>query len=97
MKAGSELVDMTDPDMDDFIRACNEASREAKRSGISSSELAECLMKMASREFGDSAKLHEEYDTFAEFAKDTEFKIQEQDKEIRDALDSVEEEFDNRK
>jgi hypothetical protein len=85
---------MSDPDMDDFIRACNEASREAKRSGISSSELAECLMKMASREFGDSPKLQEEYGTFAAFAKDTEFQIQEQDKEIRDALDQVEDRFD---
>ena len=80
--------------MDDFVRACNEASRDAKRSGISSSELAECLMKMASREYGESPELQEEYGSFAEFAKDTEFKIQEQDKEIRDALDSVEDRFD---
>ena len=80
--------------MDYFIRACNEASTAAKRAGISSSELAGCLMKMASREYGESAKLQQEYSTFAAFAKDTEFQIQEQDKEIRDALDQVEDRFD---
>jgi len=74
---------MADPDKDEFVRRCNEGSREARQAGVSNSKLAECLMKMARKEFRESPKVRSEYNSFTEFAKDIEFKVQKQDEEIR--------------
>lgn len=78
----------------DFVGQCNNASVEAKKEGVTSKELAENFLKMAFREFKESEQLQEEYDNFAEFAIDIEFEVQEQERDIEEALDKVDEYLD---
>ncbi|ELY58351.1 hypothetical protein [Natronolimnohabitans innermongolicus] len=85
---------MVDHEIKDFVGKCNEASREAKKAGKSSKQLATNFIIMASREFENSPELQEEYETFAEFAIDVEFETWEEHHQIKDALDNVDDLLD---